>query len=110
MDVGKATGTGVGTGGMVTKLEAARIATGAGIPVVLTSAPQAAAALAGEPVGTLFQPVAVPPKSRLFWLAHATAPRGRLHLDAGAVDRGGRAACVPAAGRDHRRRRPVRCR
>jgi glutamate 5-kinase len=75
----------VGTGGMVTKVEAARIATGAGIPVVLTAAPQAAAALSGEPVGTLFTPQLVRPSARLFWLAHATAGRGRLHLDAGAV-------------------------
>jgi glutamate 5-kinase len=91
-------GTSIGTGGMVTKLEAARIATGAGIQVVLTSAPQAAAALAGLPVGTLFEPVLVPPKSRLFWLAHATAPRGRLFLDAGAVNAvvGRHASLLPA--------------
>ena len=75
----------VGTGGMVTKVEAARIATGAGIPVVLTSAPLAAAALSGQPVGTLFTPSRVRPSARLFWLAHATAARGRLHLDSGAV-------------------------
>jgi glutamate 5-kinase len=80
--VGKA---GVGTGGMVTKVEAVRIATGFGIPVVLTAAPLAAAALSGEPVGTLFHRVRQRPAARLFWLAHATAPRGRLHLDAGAV-------------------------
>ena len=43
--------SGVGTGGMQTKLEAARIATGAGIPVVLTSADHAADALAGRSVG-----------------------------------------------------------
>src|SRR5262249_2175789 len=49
--LGRAGRAGVGTGGMLTKVEAARIATGAGIPVVLTSAPQAAAALAGEHVG-----------------------------------------------------------
>jgi glutamate 5-kinase len=77
--------SGVGTGGMVTKVEAARIATGFGIPVVLTSAPQAAPALAGAEVGTLFQAAASRPAARLFWLAHATAPRGRLHLDPGAV-------------------------
>ncbi|MBQ1072136.1 glutamate 5-kinase [Micromonospora sp. C31] len=76
---------GVGTGGMVTKVEAARIATGFGIPVVLTAAPLAAPALAGEPVGTLFHPSRRRPTARLFWLAHATSPRGRLHLDAGAV-------------------------
>ena len=75
----------VGTGGMVTKVDAARIATTSGIPVVLTSAGLAAAALAGEPVGTLFHRHPDRPAARLLWLAHATAPRGRLHLDAGAV-------------------------
>jgi glutamate 5-kinase len=98
VDVGSAGPAGVGTGGMVTKLEAARIATGAGIAVVLTSASRVAAALAGDPVGTLFRPVETPPKSRLFWLAHATSPRGRLHLDAGAVTAvvGRRASLLPA--------------
>jgi glutamate 5-kinase len=75
----------VGTGGMVTKVEAARIATGFGISVVLTSAANAGPALAGDEVGTLFQAVAKRPAARLFWLAHATEPRGRLHLDPGAV-------------------------
>ncbi len=75
----------VGTGGMVTKVEAARIATGFGIPVVLTAAPLAGAALTGDEVGTLFRPAASRPTARLFWLAHATSPRGRLHLDPGAV-------------------------
>lgn len=85
VQLGRAGRAGVGTGGMVTKVEAARIATGFGIPVVLTAAPLAGAALAGDEIGTLFQPVAHRPTARLFWLAHATAPRGRLHLDAGAV-------------------------
>ncbi len=89
---------GVGTGGMATKVEAARIATNSGIAVVLTSAPQAAAALDGEEVGTLFHQVRARPAARLFWLAHATAPRGRLHLDAGAVQAvvGRRASLLPA--------------
>jgi glutamate 5-kinase len=85
VSVGKAGKAGVGTGGMITKVEAARIATGFGIPVVLTAAPLAASALAGEQVGTLFHPVRQRPTARLFWLAHATSPRGRLHLDPGAV-------------------------
>src|SRR4051812_24243067 len=54
--IGRAGGSGVGTGGMLTKVEAARIATGAGSLVVLTSAERAAEALAGEPVGTMFHP------------------------------------------------------
>ncbi len=76
---------GVGTGGMQTKVEAARIATGAGIPVVLTAADHAAAALAGDPVGTLFHPTGKRRPTRLLWLAHATEPRGQVALDAGAV-------------------------
>jgi glutamate 5-kinase len=85
VSVGRAGRAGVGTGGMVTKVEAARIATGFGIPVVLTAAQLAPAALDGEPVGTFFHAVKQRPAARLFWLAHATAPRGRLHLDPGAV-------------------------
>ncbi|MEV4638384.1 glutamate 5-kinase [Actinoplanes sp. NPDC049548] len=83
--IGSAGKAGVGTGGMVTKVEAARIATGFGIPVVLTAAPMAGPVLEGEEVGTLFQAMPTRPTARLFWLAHATSPRGRLHLDAGAV-------------------------
>jgi glutamate 5-kinase len=85
VSIGRAGKAGVGTGGMVTKVEAARIATTSGIPVILTSAPLAADALAGAEVGTLFHRVRDRPQARLFWLAHATAPRGRLHLDPGAV-------------------------
>jgi glutamate 5-kinase len=83
--IGRAGKAGVGTGGMVTKIEAARIATNSGIPVVLTSAPLAGKALAGDGVGTLFHRIRKRPAARLFWLAHATSPRGRLHLDDGAV-------------------------
>ena len=83
--VGKPGRAGIGTGGMQTKLEAARIATGAGIPVVLTSAELAADALAGDVVGTLFRATGRRRPTRLLWLAHATEPRGRLVLDEGAV-------------------------
>lgn len=75
----------VGTGGMVTKVQAARIATGAGIPVLLTVPERAAAALAGEVVGTRFHPTGGRRPTRLLWLAHATEGRGRLVLDPGAV-------------------------
>ena len=78
-------GTAVGTGGMVTKIDAARIATSAGIPVVLTTAEQAGAALAGERVGTLFHPTGRRRPTRLLWLRHASDTRGTLVLDAGAV-------------------------
>ncbi len=83
--IGRTGAAGLGTGGMQTKVEAAQIATGAGIPVVLTSAAQAGAALAGEPVGTLFRPTGLRRSTRLLWLAHATEPKGSIVLDAGAV-------------------------
>jgi glutamate 5-kinase len=85
IEIGSAGKAGVGTGGMVTKVEAARIATGAGIPVVLTAARHAADALAGRPTGTLFTRTGSRTADRLLWLAHASSPRGALHLDEGAV-------------------------
>jgi glutamate 5-kinase len=84
IDIGGA-GTSVGSGGMVTKVEAAMIAASAGIPVVLTSAAQVAEALAAEAVGTYFTPAGTRPASRMLWLAHGTTTRGAVHLDAGAV-------------------------
>jgi len=78
-------GSGVGTGGMVTKVEAAGIAATAGIPTLLTSAPQAAAGLAGDDVGTWFEAWGSKTASRLLWLAHAARSSGTLWLDEGAV-------------------------
>ena len=83
--VGQAGASGLGTGGMATKLEAAKIATGAGIRVVLTAAAEAGSALAGEPVGTTFHPTGRRRPTRLLWLAHATEAKGQVVLDAGAV-------------------------
>ncbi|GAB2627323.1 glutamate 5-kinase [Streptomyces capparidis] len=85
VSIGSAGKAGVGTGGMVTKVEAARIAAAAGIPVVLTAASSAADALAGRGTGTFFHPTGRRSADRLLWLAHASAPRGALRLDAGAV-------------------------
>jgi glutamate 5-kinase len=83
--LGRASRNGVGTGGMATKVEAALIASGAGVPVVVTSTAAAPAALAGEPVGTLFAVTGRRPSARQFWLRYASRPRGRLLLDDGAV-------------------------
>ncbi len=83
--VSVATGGELGSGGMTTKLEAARIATGAGIPAVVAHAQAVAAVLRGESVGTLFVPTAKRRSTRLLWLAHATEPKGQLVLDEGAV-------------------------
>jgi glutamate 5-kinase len=84
--IGRPGASGVGSGGMASKLDAARIAAGAGVPVLLAAAEQVAAALAGGPVGTAFPATTRRTASRLFWLRHATTPRGQLVLDAGAVE------------------------
>lgn len=81
-----ATGSAVGTGGMVTKVAAAQLATAEGINVLLTSAQQAAQALAGDDVGTLFTPTGRKRRARSRWLAHASNVAGRLVLDNGAVE------------------------
>jgi glutamate 5-kinase len=77
---------GVGTGGMATKVAAARMAASGGVTTIITSASLAAAALSGEEVGTVFHPTGPRRAARLLWLQHATAPQGRLFLDAGAVE------------------------
>ncbi len=78
-------GSGVGTGGMASKVDAATVATSAGVHVVLASAPNAAAAMAGAQVGTWFTPTGRRLPTRLLWLKHASStPHGRLTLDAGA--------------------------
>jgi glutamate 5-kinase len=100
--LGKASASGtiaVGTGGMVTKVDAALIATEAGIPTVVAAAAAAPAALAGRPVGTYFvAPAGRRPGARQLWLAHAAVGRGRLLLDDGAAAaiRSGRASLLPA--------------
>ncbi|MDQ2624238.1 MAG: glutamate 5-kinase, partial [Actinomycetota bacterium] len=80
-----ARGSRVGTGGMITKLDAAAISTGSGIPVLLTSAQNAAAALEGEEVGTYFAATGRRRSPRLLWLEHAARTHGRVVLDDGAV-------------------------
>jgi glutamate 5-kinase len=77
--------SGLGSGGMQSKVEAATIATGSGIDVVLTSAPEVTAALAGHAVGTWFHARAARRSTRLLWLEHAADSRGAVHLDPGAV-------------------------
>jgi glutamate 5-kinase len=83
---------------MATKVDAALIATEAGIPTVVARADQAANALAGEPVGTYFAAHDRRPATRHLWLAHAASARGTLVLDAGAVRAvvAARASLLPA--------------
>ncbi|NVM94516.1 glutamate 5-kinase [Arthrobacter wenxiniae] len=87
--IGSAGRAGVGTGGMATKVQAALIAAETGIPALVTSTENAAAALVGDDVGTWFSINGSRRPVRLLWLAHLADIRGRLVLDDGAV----RAVC-----------------
>ena len=79
--------SGVGTGGMASKVEAARRATLAGASVVVADArdPDAlAGVLRGDDVGTLFVRSAEPLGARRHWIAFTLRPKGALIVDAGA--------------------------
>ncbi|MBO0595913.1 glutamate 5-kinase [Nesterenkonia sp. E16_7] len=76
---------GVGTGGMVTKVEAAQIVASSGIPALLTSAPNARRLFHGEDVGTFFEARGRRRGARSAWIAHLAHPKGRLSIDDGAV-------------------------
>jgi len=77
--------SGLGTGGMVSKLAAARTAAGAGIPVLLAAAVDAGSALGAAEVGTAFAAATSRLSARRFWLGYAAGITGRLRLDDGAV-------------------------
>jgi glutamate 5-kinase len=83
--IGRTGRAGVGTGGMVTKVEAATIAAASGIPALVTSTANADAALRGDDVGTWFTATGKRQPIRLLWLAHLARVLGTLVLDDGAV-------------------------
>ncbi len=77
-----------GTGGMVTKISAARIATAAGVRTVITEGKyprNIEKILQGESIGTHFEPHPEPTSARKRWIAYGLVPSGKLYLDAGAV-------------------------
>lgn len=78
-------GSGIATGGMITKVDAAMIATHSGIPTLLTSAEKVEEALRGAEVGTWFTVADYRRSSRRLWLAWAAKARGHVVLDDGAV-------------------------
>jgi glutamate 5-kinase len=79
------TGGTLGTGGMVSKLDAATLASHAGVPVLLAAAAQVGLALGQANVGTAFAATGPRLSARRFWLRHAAGAAGRLRLDDGAV-------------------------
>ncbi|ABO49704.1 glutamate 5-kinase [Desulforamulus reducens MI-1] len=81
-------GSTVGTGGMKTKLAAARIAARSGIRTVVASAkePSILSGIAtGEKLGTSFEPSDHTLRSRKQWIAYGSITRGTLLIDKGAV-------------------------
>jgi glutamate 5-kinase len=82
-------GSAVGSGGMATKLQAARALMKACIPLVVCDGRRPDVILdaaAGRPVGTLFASGKTAVKSRKLWLAYAGQARGSVTIDAGARD------------------------
>lgn len=78
---------GIGTGGMSTKVSAARIAASVGIPTIVANGLEKGVlqrVFSGEAVGTLFLPSPSKMKSRQRWLAFATRPHGQIVVDEGA--------------------------
>ncbi|MBY0515171.1 MAG: glutamate 5-kinase [Gemmataceae bacterium] len=77
----------LGTGGMRSKLRAARLATAAGEAVVMANGSVDGVldrVFAGEPVGTLFLPHGADVPSWKRWLGYTARPKGTLVVDAGA--------------------------
>ena len=78
----------VSVGGMATKLQAAKKAAAAGVPMIIASGYLPGVLrrlLAGESVGTYFAPKAARLTARKRWIAFAVAPQGKLTVDAGAL-------------------------
>jgi glutamate 5-kinase len=78
----------LGSGGMASKLSAAELVTRAGEVAVIANAraPRVLLRLLkGQAVGTVFVPAAGKMSSRRRWIAQASRPAGRIHVDAGAA-------------------------
>ncbi|MBE9047808.1 glutamate 5-kinase [Pleurocapsales cyanobacterium LEGE 10410] len=77
-----------GTGGMATKLAAARIATSTGVKTVITQGKQPqniVEILQGKDIGTQFEPHPKSDNARKRWISYGLIPMGKLYLDSGAV-------------------------
>jgi glutamate 5-kinase len=81
--------SGLGTGGMLTKLQAARMATSCGITVIIAKGSEPDIMLrlaAGESVGTRFLPGSNKLESRERWMLAGLSSKGNLVIDVGASD------------------------
>lgn len=104
-------GSALGTGGMATKITAARLATSAGVTTIITKSskpgnvkdiinylhpPEASPPTNGAstpdeklatvaPLHTRFIPNSIPMRNRAFWILHGLAPHGTVFIDRGAA-------------------------
>ncbi|WP_035038260.1 glutamate 5-kinase [Caulobacter sp. AP07] len=87
MAEGANTATGVGTGGMATKIAAARIARAAGCATLITlgSRPHPLKAIEDGALATVIEAGASPAAAYKAWIAGSLAPQGWLTVDAGAA-------------------------
>lgn len=94
------TNAGPGTGGILSKLDAARKASRSGAHVVIGPASRPSVVdeiLRGDDIGTLVLPHASALRARKHWIAYTLRPRGTILIDAGAarVLRDGRSSLLP---------------
>ena len=77
-----------GIGGMITKIEAARLATASGVTVVIANGREPKSILrlvAGEAIGTRFLPATSKLESRKRWMLSGLSTKGKLVVDSGAA-------------------------
>jgi glutamate 5-kinase len=78
----------LGTGGMLSKVQAAQKVTSAGIPMIIARGSTGNVLLklfAGQNIGTYFVPKEGKMASRKCWIAHTLVPKGSIVIDEGAV-------------------------
>jgi glutamate 5-kinase len=94
-------GTSRGTGGMMTKLQAARLATESGVTVLVaggTTDNVLVRSVTGEPIGTRFPSNRTRMESRKRWILAGLSGKAAAHIDAGALTAMGRGRSLLPAG------------
>lgn len=97
----KGTSNSLATGGMITKIEAARLATSSGVTLIIADGkePEVIRRLAaGEEIGTTFVPTTSKLESRKRWMLSGLSTRGRLIVDSGATEALRKRGSLLAAG------------
>lgn len=86
-DMASGVGSNLGTGGMITKIRACKIASYSGVCTVIANGSEKSILnkiIEGEDVGTLFDKKEQPLKARKHWMAFVTKPTSKIYIDKGA--------------------------